>query len=186
MDDTLDFLADAAPDAAPALRTFERIEALMQAYDAALLRVEACKRELQDAEAALRRVVEQDIPDYFLQANVQKLTLQDGRQVRVAEEIYCSLAGKHKSPALAWLRETGQDGLIKTTVSVAFGKGEDAQAQAVAAMLRTTTPHAVELHEDVNTASFKALLRELRASGSPVPLETFGAHVTLQARITKP
>ncbi len=137
------------------------------------------KRELRD-EIATR-----ELPDMLAEVGIAELILRDGSKVVVKPNYYCGLTGKYKEPAIAWLRKKGFDDLISQVVGVSFGKGEDAEAKKVEKLLRDTgIPFKTE--EVINSATFKALIRELIEKGERVPHNDLGVTIIDTAKITLP
>ena len=54
----------------------------------------------------------------------------NGEEVEVRNTYGAHIKEANKEAAFAFLRESGHGDIIKNTVSVAFGKGEDAMAES--------------------------------------------------------
>jgi hypothetical protein len=80
------------------------------------------------------------------------------------------------------LEEHDFGGLIKTAVTVQFGKGEDEKAVELYERL-VAEGLVVEADREVNAQTLKAFLREQLAAAAPVPLDLFGARPVWVAKI---
>lgn len=140
---------------------------------------------LKAAKETERVLREETLPDALSAAGLTSLTLSDGTKVSVEPFLHCSLAGAVKPKAIAWLVKSDNAGLIKNEVKVVFPKGKEKEAQQLMQRLAKAgyTPEQVQ---DVNTTSFKALVRELLADGQPVPLADVGVYTGREAVITLP
>ena len=96
--------------------------------------------------------------------------------VSVKDGYYCSLTGKHKQPAIDWLRQEGHDAVISRDFTAQFGRGEDQQADRLAKLLRQRKV-AFKEAENVNTGTFKAIIKEMVEGGRRVPLVKLGVRV---------
>lgn len=123
----------------------------------------------------LRQVQETDLPDAMKAAGCKAYTTQDGRGITIKEDISASLSEGKKGPAIEWLRANGYGDIVSDDVTVAFGKGEEPAALALVEKLAEDGLLPVR-KTNVNTATLKALIRELRAQGVDVPMETLGAY----------
>lgn len=149
------------------------------------LSVEKAERELKERKALVRRLEEEDIPGLMSELGVESITLETGERIKIALEIYASITEAMKERAFKWLEDNGHGGLIKTEVSVRFGR--DAVAQATALTERLV---AEGLEPDVVRAvapqTLKAFLKERIEANSEVPMEVFGARPVKVAKIKQP
>ena len=87
-----------------------------------------------------------------------------------------------RAQAYEWLREKGFDDIIKNTVSVRFGRGEDQLCEALLNLLREQN-YPVEQAQKIEPQTLKAWVREMVERGSEFPTELFGAYVGQKATI---
>ena len=130
---------------------------------------------LKAKQKELRQVQEKDLPDAMAAAGCKAYTTQDGRGITIKEDISASLSEGKKGPAIEWLRSNGYGDIVSEDVTVAFGKGEEPAARALVEKLAEEGLLPVR-KTNVNTATLKALIRELKAQGVDVPMETLGAY----------
>lgn len=147
------------------------------------------EQKLKETQAAIRELEMVLIPDMMLSLQIQSIGVSYGgvdATLKLEPFLSASLAGKAMNGALAWLKSTGQDGLIKTEVTVLFGKGERQRAEALAGQIRGFG-WMPEVSETVNTGAFKALVREWMEQGKSLPvLEDIGVFAGKRATfITK-
>jgi len=130
---------------------------------------------LKDVADRLRQVQEIDLPNAMAQAGVSSITLPSGEKVSIKEDIFASIPKDRLDQALGWLRNQGLGDVIKNAVTVAFGKGEDEQANE---LLRILTEHhwrqLADQKMSVHPQTLKALIKEQLAKGTNVPFELFG------------
>lgn len=144
--------------------------------------VAAMKRDLQEAETALRRTETEDLPELMRELELSALTLPDGTVVSITDEISCGISAERAFDAHRWLSENGFGGLIKTAVVVEFGRDEREEAEALAVQLEA---HHPQVAEKVHPATLKAFLKEQLAKGTAVPFDLFGIHPYSKATIKK-
>jgi hypothetical protein len=146
------------------------------------------EQKLKQAKEEARIVREEKLPEALASVGMTEFALTGGIRVTVEPFLHCSLAeggGKVKERALAWLRAAGHTGLIKRNVTVEFKKGKEKDAERLKALLAAQHFAFVD-REDVNTTSFKALVKELLEDGKPVPLDQVGVYAGRRAVITLP
>lgn len=139
------------------------------------------KRKAKEAEA--RRLAEEDIPALMQELGVQKIKLDSGEEIKVELEVYAQISRENKPAAFQWLEENGHGGMIKTEVTVAFGRDELEQAKAVAQSIAEQTGKDAAIDRSVHASTLKAWLRERIKAGAVIPLELFGARPVNTAKI---
>jgi hypothetical protein len=158
----------------------------------AQLEVLAAQKTLADASKKLLDLETKTLPEAMDSAQMKEFTTVDGLKIEVAPVISASISGPKKPFVCQWLRDNDQEELIKPTITVVYGKGALAVAQeratALSDELRDTA--AVSVEEDVNTASFKALIKELRDTSpeeaAKIPYEELGVYVGRKASVKLP
>lgn len=147
----------------------ERLAAMV----AQLVRAEQDQARAQaeaDAHAQrARELREQQIPSYMLdELGCRELTLVDGTAIRVATEVHPNVLAANKPRLFVWLARHGFDSLIKNTVTVEFGKGQDGEADTLYQQLASKY-ESVREKKDVHPQTFKAFVREQLAAGTTLP-----------------
>lgn len=131
--------------------------------------------EIKEMEAALAaknkqlyRLTTTDIPTAMSEAGVKELTLEDGTEVKVEAFINGYIKEENRDKAHAWLRKNGFGSLIKTSVSCAFGMGDDKKVAAlVKFMLSKKLPF--DQKEAVHVQTLRAFVRERLKDGKALP-----------------
>lgn len=149
-------------------------------------------REVEDAELALkglkenaRRVREESLPTAMLEIGLDKVVLTTGEKVEVKSDVFAQPPAERKTEMHAWLEEHGFGGLIKTEVSVEYGKGEVEDAKEMLAELKGRGI-AANIFMGVHAQTLKAFLREQLEAAQPIPLDLFGARPVKIAKVTLP
>lgn len=159
----------------------------MAALARALVDADAAVKEaevnLHEAKERARVLREETIPSAMQELGLERLTLDTGQTVTVKQDVYASIPNDNKPAAYSWLEDHGYGGLVKTEVSVQYGKGELEDAKLMASWLvdKGVNP---SLTQNVHAQTLKAFLREQLAGGYDVPLELFGARPVWTAKIT--
>lgn len=153
-----------------------------------LLQAEAKRKqkeiELKEAKEEERILREEHLPAVMQEYGLTEMTLESGEKIKVCQELYASLTGDRKDEAFGWLCETGNAGLIKTTVVSSFSKGEKDKAEETITLLRSKGYDA-HLKQEVHPMTLKAFLKSEIEKGTHVPLDLFNAHVVFAAKISR-
>lgn len=146
-----------------------------------IARLEEC---LDRTKAAWREIAEKALPEAIQEAGLSSFTLTDGRKVHTKQEVYASIPKERENAAFNWLRQTNNDAIIKNTVFVEFGKGQDYQAVALLRQLAELGISAMQ-KQAIHPMTLKAFLREQIEQGVDVPLDDFGAYIVTRAKVGK-
>lgn len=145
--------------------------------------------EVEKAESALkakketaRRLREEALPAAMQEVGMAKVTLESGKTISVALEVYASITNEKKPAAFQWLESHGFGGLIKTSVSVEYGKGEIEEARKLQSRLQSEGVMS-EIDRSVHAGTLKAFLKEQLKDGKEVPLDLFGAMPVWVAKV---
>lgn len=164
--------------------TLAEISALAQLLRERDQRIEQLEEELKSVKAAALHLREEAIPAAMMELELTSVQLLSGETVTIKQDVYASIPADKKAEAFDWLEEHQFGGLIKTQVSVAFGKGELMAAVALEKKLRSEGADP-SFTRDVHAQTLKAWLRERLAAGDNVPLQLFGARPVWVAKIQK-
>ena len=148
-------------------------------------------REVDEAEAKLkelkehaRRVREESLPGAMEQLGLKELRLASGERIEIKQDVYASIPKDGQGAAFEWLEGNGFGGLIKTEVSVSFGRDERLAARELAETL-VAQGLVADVSSSVHVQTLKAFLREQLAEARPIPLDLFGARPVSVAKVTK-
>lgn len=171
--------------------SLQQISQLVAEYsdnDAEIARLE---KLLKDLKARQLQLLQDRLPAAMDAAGQQAgLTVSSGHTVSVKPYVSLSVPAastilkekdkerrqellERRSKCLAWLVTNGHGGLIKTEITVPFGKGEGSKAKELLEELRTRGFTDAEGNSDINTQSLTAWARELVKGGrqAEIPAE---------------
>ena len=171
----IDFEQDNAAPAEGA--SLERIVALAKILRQRQSAVEDLTQELSDAKEQLRKVEQEDLPELMRELGLELMRLEDGSTVEVVPDVQCAITEAHRPAAHAWLTANGFGGLIKTEVSVAFGRGEHDAALALAEKI------GGQVKESVHAQTLKAFVKEQMEAGTKVPFDLFSVFPFNKAKL---
>ena len=166
----------------------ERVNALVQVFREQNARVDELEKALKAAKEAARRIETEDLPELMREVcpGINLVRLDDGDTVELTEDIQCGISEERKARAHAWLIENGFGGLIKTSVSAAFGKEERDKAVDAADKLSKIIDAPVELDESVHSGTLKSFLKEQLEAGKKIPFDLFGIFVFNRVKVKEP
>lgn len=152
-------------------------------------RAKELEKEIEEIESVLkerkeqsRKLLEESIPAMLQELGMSKFTMQDGSEITIKPFYNASIKEENRAQAYEWLRENGFDDIIKNTVSVRFGRGEDQLCDTLLNQLREQN-YPVEQAQKIEPQTLKAWVREQVERGSEFPTELFGVYVGQKATI---
>ena len=137
--------------------------------------------DLKEAQRAVRQLEEHDLPEAMSDMGVEELKTSTGLVVTVKTDLHAKKLTQAHERALAWLRDRGQGGLIKTLVGVPFTAGSEADADQLVDRLQGDGILAMKTME-VHHSSLGAALRKIREAGEDVP-DFLGAYEVTKAKV---
>lgn len=150
------------------------------------------ERELKEMENAvkakkerIRSLSEESIPCAMQELGLKQMTMTTGEKVEIKSDVYAAIPAGGKAAAFQWLEENNFGGLIKTEISLEFGKGEMDNAVKLVEKLEEEG-FSPMLSRDVHAQTLKAFLREQLEKATDVPLDLFGARPVDITKITNP
>ena len=147
-------------------------------------RVEDLAAELKKAQLDLSHISAEALPALLAEHGLSELRMADGSKVTVSTVISASISKDRSHDAHGWLRDNGFGDLIKNTVAVTFGKGEDDKAQTLVREL-DGNGFNVDQKEGVHPSTLKAFCKEQIEKGVEVPSELFGLFIGQKTTIKK-
>jgi hypothetical protein len=147
-------------------------------------RVEDLTAELKRAQAELAHISGEALPAALAEHGLTELKMADGSKLTVATVISANISKERANEAHDWLRTNGFADLIKNTVSVAFGKGDDEKASRLISQLDQMGFDA-DQKEAVHPSTLKAFCKEQIERGSSIPSELFGIYIGQKTTIKK-
>lgn len=154
--------------------------------------VERIEDDLKAAKKRVRLLSEESIPSAMEELQLKNFELLSGEKVSVKPDVYASISDANKPKAFLWLEENGFEGLIKTELSVQFGRDSAEEVEKLMLAIQKLNEEeglllAPDLSRAVNAQTLKAFLREQLAKGEKgLPLDLFGARPVTVTTIKKP
>ena len=139
--------------------------------------------QLKEKKEAARKLSEEDIPQYLAEKGLASITLDNGTEVKITEEVRPGVKVADRPYVYSWLRDNGYGDLIKSNVSVSFGMGEDSQAIKLKAAIQDLGMVSSE-KEDVHYQTMKAFVTEQHKKGVSLPDE-FGVYVANKTKLVQ-
>ena len=139
---------------------------------------------LKEKKEDLRRQSEEDLPSMMAELGINSFELDDGSRVTVKDLYGGHISLANRDAAYLWLRDNGFDDIIKNTLSIVFGRGEDQKADH---FMKILEGHGLlpEKKEGVHPSTLKGWVRERMESGDSFPMDLFGAFVGQRAVIKR-
>jgi hypothetical protein len=147
-------------------------------------RVEDLTAELKKAQQDLAHVSGEALPAALAEHGLTELKMADGSKVTISTVISANISKERSEAAHEWLRDNGFGDLIKNTVAVNFGKGEDDKAVELVKELENEG-FAVDQKEAVHPSTLKAFCKEQIEKGKEIPSELFGIFIGQKTTIKK-
>lgn len=172
-----------APKEPLTLERLTRLAAQAQQLEAIILDLTT---QLATEQDKLDKILRGHIPEIFEALAIEEYKLLDGSKITVKDDIRCGISEERKPEAHGWLREHDYDGIIKTNVAVAFGKGEAELAEKARQVLIDAGFADASITDSVHHSTLKSFVKERLAAGDAIPIETFGVFEFKIAKITQP
>jgi len=139
---------------------------------------------LAEKKESLRNLTDERLPDALKEIGMTKFQMTDGSVIEVKPFYSASIPVDRRSEAYEWLRAHGYDDIIKNTVSVQFGRGED---DAAGDLINSIRKQGLlpEQAEKIESQTLKAWVREMVEQGTEFPTELFGAFTGFKAKIKR-
>tara|TARA_R110000868_G_scaffold287600_2_gene547956 strand:- start:620 stop:1195 length:576 start_codon:yes stop_codon:yes gene_type:complete len=161
----------------------------LEGISALAKRAKELEKEVEDLEEVvkerreqLRKLTEQSIPEALAQTGMRGFMMADGSRVELKEFYSASITNARKAEAFQWLRDHGMDDIIKNTVSVRFGRGEDELCARLMNLIGTQG-YPVEQAEKIEPMTLKAWVKEQVERGNEFPTDLFGVYIGQKAII---
>jgi len=152
-------------------------------------RAKILEKEIKDLEDSLaerseqyRNLTEVTLPEAMAEAGMRKFVMEDGSMIEVKPFYGASISKARQAEAFQWLRDNNLDDLIKSTVSVRFGRGEAELCTRLISLLGTQG-FSPEQAEKVEPQTLKAWVKERVEKGLPIDSELFGVFIGQRAVI---
>ena len=144
------------------------------------------EERLKTLKAEIREIEERELPDAMRACNgMTRFDLKDGSQIKIKDDIFCSIPVDKKADALKWLEENGHAGLIKHDVKVSFAKGEYDEADKLIKVLNKNFKNIpYDENSTVHSQTLKAFAKDQYKLGETLPENLFNVYEASIAKVT--
>lgn len=151
------------------LSTLSLLAKKLYAAEETVLRLEA---ELKRAKEQRDRLQCTEIPEFLDAVGITEFSSGE-MEVRVEDVLAVQPRKENRPLVLAELEKQGAGGLVKSTVTVAFNRGEDAKSKAIIDLLRK---HGLvpKQEKKVEPSTLKKHVRTRLEKGESVDMDLFG------------
>lgn len=133
------------------------------------------------------QIEERLLPDALTAVGMKSFKLQNGYEVELSRLVVAAIPEDRRDDAFKYLREQNAGDLIKRTVTMAFGKGEDDQATLLVAKAAELFPdHVPEDKTTVHAKTLAVWVRTRDDDGLPTDDGLLGVYRKSYARIKAP
>lgn len=143
---------------------------------------ELLEATLKERRESYRKISEEALPEAMAELGLKGFVMDDGSKVDVKPFYSATISAERRAEAYEWLRSHGFDDIIKNTVSVRFGRGEDELCARLLDLLRTQG-YPSEQAEKIEPMTLKAWVKEQVERGAEFPTELFGVYIGQKATI---
>jgi len=156
---------------------FEKLNALVLQMREAEREVAQRTTELKFAQEKVRNLQEVLLPTFMDRLGLEEAVTSSGLKVKIKTSIHASLPVRERERyerGLEWLRQNGQEGIIKHQLEVPLGKGQNDLARELIQQLRKE--HGLAAHDEVwvEPPTLGKLVRERIEEGKAIPEDLFG------------
>jgi hypothetical protein len=171
--------AQAAPD------TLANLNASLEEAVALELMCEQMEEDLKAAKKTLQAMKTGRIPDLMAEMQMEEC-VHNGWRVKIADFVSGSLPADpdKRARAIIWLEQNEGGGLIKTEVSIEFGKSQHDEAIEIAEQLKAEG-YAPKVDSGVHSATLQAFARERIKNGDSIDTEVLGLYTGKVAKFGK-
>jgi|TARA_R100001594_G_scaffold22694_1_gene44053 hypothetical protein len=142
------------------------------------------EEKLKTEKKLLLKLSDEDLPAILDELGLQSFKLEDGSEVTVKSTYGATIRVDDREQAYDWLRQNEYDDIIKNTVSVQFGRGEDEKAKEFKELAENNR-YAADQKTEIHPQTLRAFIKERVEAGDEFPMQLFGAWVGRRASIKK-
>lgn len=139
-------------------------------------KIKQLEDELKGIKDEHKQVSQVDIPETLAELGLSEFKLKDGTKVTVQQFYSASIPKDRVDEAMTWLRDNNHGDLIKNTISVDFGKGEDEAAGQLKEHLISEGASYTD-KTGVHPQTLRAFVREQTEQGKNLPLDLLGVYI---------
>lgn len=131
-------------------------------------KIMTAESELKTAKAARAVLAEKAIPELMANVGMAEFTTSSGLKLKIKPFMAVSIPEERRAEAYVWLEENGHGGLIKRTLSVAFGRDADEAVEKLKAELVSKQLVPKE-DQKVEPQTLKKWAKDRLEAGNEVP-----------------
>jgi hypothetical protein len=137
--------------------TLKTIQSLAEGLKNINQRISETESDLSLLKKLKREALTEKLPDLMLSVGMQEFKLLDGSKMTLGKFYDAKLVNKER--CFQFLRDSGNDGIIKTKITADFGKGEEAEAKrAEKALDEAEIPYSSK--PDIHHMTLKSFVKE--------------------------
>lgn len=145
--------------------------------------------EINSIKQEIWSIEYRDLPSLMSEIGQKQAGTEKG-YVEVVTDVEAKLPSAdpaRRAAALKWLKENKHDGLIKSLLTVAVGRGDLEEAEELAKKInRESNKFRAVVAEDIHHSTYTAFARREVRAGKPLPMELLGIKAVTKAEIKKP
>ncbi len=168
----------------PAEEDLETLNLLVQEILDLEQGIEEHQNAINLASLRLKQVQEELIPEIMTRTRMKILGMEDGSALEIKDEVYASIPKDRTNEAFKWLREHKFGDLIKNTLTIRFGKGQDKLVKGIVTFV-TKSGLSPDRKEEVHHQTLKAWVKERLEAGEIIPKDLFGVYEQKKAVLKK-
>jgi hypothetical protein len=142
------------------------------------------EQKLKAAQDHVKGIEQNRLPLLMDEAQQKLLVTTDGWQVSRDEIVRASISKDNLPAGVSWLNANGHGSIVKRSVTVMFGRGEEQKAAEAIDVLHERGMEPEEAMS-VNAQTLSALVRELLKEGKELPNETLGVYIQPVVKVIK-
>ena len=181
------FIEDTAEPPVPTTEKLVEIAETTQRYLEQKAIVDSLSEQLSEANKALARIRESDLPMLMVSCGLTDYTTTDGTKVKVGMDY--TAGALRAGPGMEWMDKHGHGDLAKNVIMVTCSKGDDAIADRIYEAIRNdpgANKIVIERDRYVHAQTLKSFVRDRVEHNDPPPFELLGASMRRAAKVTPP
>lgn len=136
--------------------------------------IDQLERDLKAKKAAFDAVSLEALPEAMEQAGVEEFTLSNGRKIGIKTKLFVSVSKANMGSFLNFVRRQGSGDLIKSTLTIAFGKDEEEKRLAIFQDLTSRgdlVDNDIKSEEGIHHSTLRAYVKRGLEEGVEFPEE---------------
>ena len=148
---------------------------------------EVLEDKLKEVTKERRTYEEQLVPELMTEIGLDSLTTATGIKVEMKTDIKASFPKdpERQAEAIEWLKETGNEGLLKHEISLLFGRNQEHLVERVKEILESGGFCDWVEHHTVHPQTLGKFLKDQLAEGADIPVASFGGFIRTSAKIKR-